>query len=287
MKYLNLGCGSRYSNMPEWTNLDFVSTGEGVIAHNLMNGIPVENESFDLAYHSHVLEHFTKDDGNKFLQECYRVLKPGGIIRIAVPDLERIAREYLKNLEQALKGDIDAMHNYEWIKLELYDQVVRNVSGGNMAKYIFREQIPNEDYVYERIGEEGRSLRKSYLEHIDKSNILNIDSIKTVQKDKYFTQSLLKKIKRKLKESVFQNETKYFKNLEKENSIGKFRLGGEIHQWMYDRFSLSRLLGEIGFSEMKVKDAFSSKIEDWTRYELESKNGIIYKPDSLFMEAVK
>lgn len=273
--------------MPEWTNLDFVSTGEGVIAHNLMNGIPVENESFDLAYHSHVLEHFTKDDGNKFLQECYRVLKPGGIIRIAVPDLERIAREYLKNLEQALKGDIDAMHNYEWIKLELYDQVVRNVSGGNMAKYIFREQIPNEDYVYERIGEEGRSLRKSYLEHIDKSNILNIDSIKTVQKDKYFTQSLLKKIKRKLKESVFQNETKYFKNLEKENSIGKFRLGGEIHQWMYDRFSLSRLLGEIGFSEMKVKDAFSSKIEDWTRYELESKNGIIYKPDSLFMEAVK
>ena len=285
MKLLNLGCGSRYDNT--WTNIDFVSSNSNVIAHNLVSGIPCEENSFDVVYHSHVLEHFTKDDGNKFLMECYRVLKPGGIIRIAVPDLERIAKEYLKNLEQALKGDIDAMHNYEWIKLELYDQVVRNESGGNMAKYIFQDQIPNEEYVYERIGEEGRSLRKSYLEQIEKLNSSNENSAKIVQKNKYFTQSLLKKIKRKLKESMFQNEIKHFENLKKETLIGKFRLSGEIHQWMYDRFSLSKLLGEVGFSEMEVKDAFTSKIQGWNKYELESKNSIIYKPDSLFMEAVK
>jgi predicted SAM-dependent methyltransferase len=287
MKYLNLGCGSRYSTLREWKNIDFVSRNKYVIGHNLMKGIPFEENSFDVVYHSHVLEHFTKDDGNKFLLECYRVLTPGGMIRIAVPDLERIAREYLKNLEQALKGDIDAMHNYEWIKLELYDQVVRNVSGGNMAKYIFQEHIPNEEYVYERFGEEGRSLRKSYLEQIGKLNSSNENSIKVVQKDKYFPRSIVKKIKRKLKELIFQNEIKHFENLKTESLIGKFRLGGEIHQWMYDRFSLSKLLGEIGFSEMEVKDAFTSKIQDWNKYELESKNGIIYKPDSLFMEATK
>ena len=78
MKYLNLGCGSSFLTMSEWTNLDFTSSGESVIAHNLLNGIPYSDNYFDLVYHSHVLEHFSKDDGEAFIAECFRVLKPGG-----------------------------------------------------------------------------------------------------------------------------------------------------------------------------------------------------------------
>src|SRR5206468_10255188 len=37
--------------------------------------------------------------------ECHRVLKPGGILRVVVPDLERIARESIRNLERALASE--------------------------------------------------------------------------------------------------------------------------------------------------------------------------------------
>ncbi|MCS7029371.1 MAG: methyltransferase domain-containing protein [Bacteroidia bacterium] len=87
----------------------------------------------EVVYHSHVLEHFSKSDGKKFLQECYRVLKPNGIIRIDILDLERIVKEYLKNLELALQGNTQAQYKYEWIMLEMYDQAVRARSGGDMA----------------------------------------------------------------------------------------------------------------------------------------------------------
>src|SRR5689334_18953207 len=88
VSYLNLGCGYHYSSAPEWINVDFVATGGGVQPHNLLDGIPFPDNSFDLVYHSHVLEHFTKNDGECFIAECFRVIKPGGFIRVAIPDLE-------------------------------------------------------------------------------------------------------------------------------------------------------------------------------------------------------
>lgn len=142
MKYLNLGCGYHYSKDEVWTNLDFTSTGEHVIGHNLLNGIPFDDHSFDVVYHSHVLEHFSKSDAPAFLKECYRVLKPDAIIRIAIPDLEQIARLYLKYLELGIANpdDENIRANYDWLLIEMYDQTVRNHSGGEMGKYLFQDQ---------------------------------------------------------------------------------------------------------------------------------------------------
>ncbi|MFN9648236.1 MAG: methyltransferase domain-containing protein, partial [Pseudanabaena sp.] len=58
MKLLNLGCGHRFHSA--WTNIDFRSNNENVIAHNLLKGIPFPDQSFDVIYHSHVLEHFSR-----------------------------------------------------------------------------------------------------------------------------------------------------------------------------------------------------------------------------------
>jgi predicted SAM-dependent methyltransferase len=279
--YLNLGCGKRYHN--SWTNIDFVSTSESVQAHNLLSGIPFIDESFEVVYHSHVLEHFSNKDGRKFLQECYRVLKINGIIRIAVPDLEQIAREYLKNLSLALENDIQAQQNYEWIILEMYDQVVRTQSGGNMVEYITQDEIPNEDYVFGRIGEEGRNIRKVYLTN---KNITKQPPIP--EKDKRsFLGKFLGKIKNELKIFLFKDEIKFYEENLRYTQLGKFRLRGEIHQWMYDRYSLSKLLKDIGFKDIAIKSAFESRILNWQSFELDSKSGIIFKPDSLFIEAIK
>src|SRR5262249_43245401 len=119
----NLGCGQRYH--PDWVNMDLVSSGMGVIAPDLGQGIPLPDSSCEVVYHSHVLEHIRRPEVMAFMKGCHRILKPGGIVRIAVPDLERICRLYLEKLEQALAGDVRSAHDYRWLLLELYDQAVR------------------------------------------------------------------------------------------------------------------------------------------------------------------
>lgn len=287
MKLLNLGCGTRYHS--SWTNIDFTSEDKNIIEHNLIDGIPFDNQTFDVLYHSHVLEHFSKRDGETFLRECHRVLKVNGIMRIAVPDLEVIAHEYLENLNLALKGDQNAAHNYNWIKLEMYDQTVRNQGGGDMGKYLFQEKIPNEEYVFKRLGQEAFNIRNLYLESL--KDITPISVAKQSYKDQYSFRYLKNKISNsirlKLKNYLFKLEIEQYKRFHIEAEIGRFRLGGEIHQWMYDRYSLSLLLKKIGFTSIEVKDPFTSNIKDWNTFELESKDGLVHKPDSLFMEAVK
>jgi predicted SAM-dependent methyltransferase len=86
MRCLNLGCGSRFH--PTWTNLDAISSNAAVRACDLNKGIPFPDNSFQVVYHSHVLEHFPKDKAFELMQECRRVLETGGVIRVAVPALE-------------------------------------------------------------------------------------------------------------------------------------------------------------------------------------------------------
>lgn len=283
LPYLNLGCGQRYHL--EWRNIDFIAHNKFVVAHNLLNGIPFADETFEVVYHSHLLEHFSKKDALKFMKECFRVLKKGGTLRVAVPDLEQIAKEYLKNLSLALQGDREGSQNYEWILLEMYDQAVRTESGGEMAKYIYQECIPNEAYIYKRLGEEARVLRQSYLNNIQKQSIVqpsnvNFRLLPTMR-------NLIMNIKKFLEKLISMPRKGWTDQINVESQLGRFRLSGEIHQWMYDRHSLAQLLKKIGFDEIEVKDATSSRISEWNTYELESKNGMIFKPDSLFMEAIK
>jgi hypothetical protein len=71
-------------------------------------------------------------------------------------------------------------------------------------------------------------------------------------------------------------------------AIGRFRLGGEVHQWLYDRFSLGRLLKDTGFTNLKVHTALTSDIPEWQSFHLDVlPDGRITKPDLFFMEATK
>ncbi|TVZ25582.1 putative SAM-dependent methyltransferase [Gillisia sp. Hel_I_86] len=281
MKFLNLGCGNSYHK--DWTNIDFTSSSEYVIEHNLLKGIPLNDASMEVVYHSHVLEHFSKKDGEELMKECNRVLKKNGIMRVAVPDLETIAIEYLRNLNLAIEGGNDARHNYEWIKLELFDQMVRNKSGGEMGKYLHQAFIPNEEYVFNRIGLEGKNIREAFLSEQNKERPVGNKSLyrpsrkKKVKKlIKRYIFWLLKKVK--LQEPIPEAEIVY---------TGNFRLSGEIHQWMYDRYSLTELLKKVGFADIRICNAFESRIKDWEKYKLDVVNKEIRKPDSLFIEGRK
>jgi predicted SAM-dependent methyltransferase len=275
MRYLNLGCGNHFSTMQEWTNIDFYSESNHVISRNLLNGIPFEDNYFDFVYHSHVFEHFNKNDGINFMNECIRVLKPGGVIRIVVPDLEQIVREYLQKLENVINDPSDPVNeaNYDWIMLELFDQTVRNKGGGDMGEYLTSERIINEDFVYSRIGLEGRNYRDTYLSDREKP-----------------ASSFKNKILRFNLKRILHNISIIIANspiIPYPYRLGKFRLSGEIHQWMYDYYSVARLMRNCGCNKIIKRDAFTSYIPDWSNYGLDGKQGEIRKPDSIFVEALK
>lgn len=263
---LNLGCGYRFNL--EWTNVDFVSTGKDVIAYNLAKGIPFADNSFDLVYHSHVVEHFAKTSATSVIRECHRVLKPQGILRVVVPDLEQIVRLYLTALDKASSSEQWAA-NYEWISLELLDQLVRNSKGGDMAVYLSQDEIPNKEFITERFGSEAQKFWQSKR-----------------QRDRQ-SKSLLKRIK-ELGVNFQQLLPQPLQKLYKAIQIGYYRQNGETHQWMYDRYSLAVLLENCGLEQIVLRTATESYIDNWTGFNLDTEpDGSVYKPDSLFMEALK
>ncbi|MBN2858622.1 MAG: methyltransferase domain-containing protein [Candidatus Delongbacteria bacterium] len=263
LKLLNLGCGYKFHE--GWINIDFVSESPFVFKYNLLKGIPYPDNYFDAVYHSQVLEHFQKKEASKFINECYRVLKPGGVIRVVVPDLENIASEYLRLVKENIENLTDSSKaDYEWIMLEMYDQTIRNKSGGEMSEFLKKPDIINKDFIEKRIGYYDKKKRDSLLS-------------KNTPSRRSLVSKLLKKTGLILK-SIFSTE---------KSRIGELRTSGEIHYWMYDRYSLSVMLKETGFKDVKVKDPFSSSIPNWENYELDVKEGRVFDPSALFMEAVK
>lgn len=271
--WLNLGCGLRFDS--NWVNLDISSNDYHVKAVDLRNGIPYPDQSFTIVYHSHLLEHLQKVEAKFLIDECYRVLKPSGIIRVVVPDLEQIVRMYLTCLDNVMNNQHEWEENYTWILLELFDQTVRNYSGGEMGKYLRQSKISNLDFIISRIGGEARNILRQQNQTINplipkKTKIISGLKHKLIN----ITEILQKTI-------VGRNNYRALK-------IGQFRLSGEIHQWMYDQYSLGLILANAGFENPTKVDAVTSAIENWQSNHLDTEpDGSVFKPDSLFMEARK
>ena len=73
--------------------MDVAPSDTRVIRADLSQGIPLPDGRCEVVYHAAVLEHFRQDDALGFLKECHRVLVPGGVIRIGVPDLEQLCHQ--------------------------------------------------------------------------------------------------------------------------------------------------------------------------------------------------
>ena len=67
-----------------------------------VTGLPLVPDSMDVVYSSHMIEHLDREDARRFLANALKVLRPGGILRLAVPDLGLLVSQYLKS------GDADA-----------------------------------------------------------------------------------------------------------------------------------------------------------------------------------
>ncbi len=64
------------------------------LSMDITKGVPWATDSVSYIFSSHMIEHITYREAERFLKECHRILKPGGVMRIAVPDTEILVKMY-------------------------------------------------------------------------------------------------------------------------------------------------------------------------------------------------
>jgi SAM-dependent methyltransferase len=259
---LNLGCGSVCH--PDWVNLDTIASRPDVVACDLRRPLPFADAVAEACYASHVLEHLNQHDARCLLDECHRLLRPGGILRIVVPDLEGIATAYLKSLA-------GRREDHRWMILEMVDQLVRTKPGGEMHALITSCDVPNVSFIVGRVGMDAEQLLAGQG-----------GTAKPIRRS-------WRHIARRGREELAAMLAAVALGREGRAALreGLFRRSGQVHLWMYDRVSLADLIIESGFASPRVCQASESDIAGFLTSNFDVVNGRVRKPDSLFMEATK
>jgi len=273
LKLVNLGCGTHCH--PDWINLDRIPTSPDVLYVDALEKLPFEESSVDALYSSHVVEHLSCDDARVLLKDVRRILRTDGLIRIVTPDLETIVLTYLAKLDDALEGKPDADYEYQWMLLELLDQSVRESRGGKMGRFLRNPELQIHDFIRSRVGQEAE-------ECWDRGQPCPLlwDKLRSVH-PRLLVQYVKNLMAKVLVRCVAGRDAA------EAFETGLFRHSGEVHLWLYDRYSLRRLLADVGFVDIRVCRADESLIPGFNRFGLDIVCGAVRKPDSLFMEARK
>jgi predicted SAM-dependent methyltransferase len=110
MEKLHIGCSSHH--LDGWINTDYKNTKHNCdIDFDATKEFPYEDESIDYIFSEHMIEHISYLEGCDMMKECYRVIKPGGKIRISTPDLKFLIELYNENKTGLQKNYITISHN--------------------------------------------------------------------------------------------------------------------------------------------------------------------------------
>lgn len=96
MKKIHLGCGGKI--IEGWDNYD--------IEVDISKRLPFEDNSASRIFAEHVIEHVTHKQAWNFLEECRRVLVVGGVVRIALPDVQRMWDRMTDEYRAAVQKDV-------------------------------------------------------------------------------------------------------------------------------------------------------------------------------------
>jgi predicted SAM-dependent methyltransferase len=129
---LHVGCGPNLKT--GWVNVD-LSEGSDVRL-DLKEPLPFPDNSATVIYSEHFFEHLSLEEGTRFLEESMRVLVPGGVIRIGVPDAERSLRQYVSGDRERWQ-EIRKRYHPEWCNTPMHS-----------VNYFFR-QAGEHKYAYD------------------------------------------------------------------------------------------------------------------------------------------
>jgi predicted SAM-dependent methyltransferase len=103
---LRVHLGSGLDLRPGWVNIDLALYNGNVpttvppqaifVNHDLRAGIPLETGCADLVYSSHFFEHLEYVEAVRLIRDSYRILRPGGVFRLSIPDFRRCFEAYVR-----------------------------------------------------------------------------------------------------------------------------------------------------------------------------------------------
>ncbi len=96
-RYLDIGCGANIHE--QFINLDYLWRPGVDVCWDIQRGLPFPSASMLGVFSEHCLEHFPLAAAASILRECFRVLAPGGRLRLIVPDAELYVRSYVRRLD--------------------------------------------------------------------------------------------------------------------------------------------------------------------------------------------
>lgn len=138
-RFYNIGAGD--FQHPFWTNVDYYNewykannekTAAG-IQYDLLarEPLPIGDNQAEIVYSSHTVEHITDEAAQNMFNEAYRILKPGGILRITTPDIDIAYRAYINN----------DRHFFHWINMYSKPEVMKEMRIGTPLNQASLEQI--------------------------------------------------------------------------------------------------------------------------------------------------
>ncbi len=163
---LHLGCGN--INHKSFINVDGFPFPHVHYIRDISDLSVFNDNSVDLIYASHCLEHFHYVEIGRVLREWQRVLKKGGILRISVPDLDLLLKIYYDN-------DINP------------DHILPQLVGGQDNKYNFHYMVFNKKNLTNKLNEAGFSSIKRWMPNSSAITTFNdfSDYLKEVNGKKY------------------------------------------------------------------------------------------------------
>ncbi|MAG26991.1 methyltransferase [Candidatus Pacearchaeota archaeon] len=179
-KKLHLGCGLKI--IKGFVNIDLRPVDKNVHVDNVATLETIQDNSVDLIYACHVLEHFGRHEIHDVLQCWYNKLKIGGVLRLSVPDLRKVASLYsggaysLDKMYGFLYGGQN--HDFDYHKMGFDTETLRE----SLWKVGFREFAPWDWRETEHAKYDDFS--QAYLPHMNKEDGLlmsvNLEAIKCV-----------------------------------------------------------------------------------------------------------